>query len=1078
MRLWASLASALAAAVLLVGSGNTDLVVQERLTRLRNLGKAFYENPTTQAQAIEQFKQAVELSPNSTVDRLNYGLSLLRAGKQQQGVAELLTVQKADPKIPHTWFNLGIEFKKQGETEKSLEQFEGMQKLVPDEPITQYNLGVLYKLLGREDEAIAKFRRAAELDPNLAAAHFQIFNALRQAGKREEAQKELQLFQETKKNNEVTNTTEDVEWSVYSEVLDVVDASSSAEEVPAPGVAKFTATAVPGKVDVATVQVLANDFDGDGTTDVLVLSAAGGALYRKGVGPADPAGLGDLKGFINAAAADFDNDGLLDLCIITDKGAALYKNQKGKFVKIDANLPHRAFRVAAFVDYDHDFDMDLVLLGDEPALLRNQGEAGWVDRTADFPFVAGKALEALNFRWVPDSKSLDLVVSYEDHEAVLYSDQLAGHYKALRVAEVPAGARSLRAVDLNNDGWVDVAYSTAQGTSVALNHAQKWTIAQITTARGFAIADLQNNGLADVVVGGTVLPAQGNAKFGQAKKVDGLGEAAALATADFDGDGRLDLFSVKPDGSLARFTNQTLTKNQWLRVKLAGIKNLKIAPGSEVEVKSGLLYQKKIYDGAPLLFGMRGYHEADTVRITWPNGLIQNEMKQLTGKLHSYEEAQRLSGSCPVIWTWNGREYEYITDVLGVAPLGASSGDGKYFPVDHDEYVSIRGESLRARDGKYEVRITEELSEVSYLDQVKLLAVDHPADVEVFSNDKWKSPPFPEFRLFGAKKRIAPLRATDDDGSDATAKVLKKDRRYADGFRRSMTGVASMHHLDVDFGNAAADNRAVLVLSGWVDWADGSTFLSEAQKSKEGLMPPKLQVRNDRGEWVTVLEDMGMPAGKPKTIAVDMTGKFLSKSREVRIVTNLCVMWDEIFLSEDSTAPAARLTEIASDTADLHFRGFSPARIHARHEQPEEFFYQPAMAMSMWNPTPGMYTRYGTVNPLVRDVDDKLVIMGSGDELTLQFDERQFPALPAGWRRDYLLKVDGWAKDRDANTAYSQTVEPLPFHGMSSYPYPANESYPADEAHASYRKSYNTRPALRLLRPLNQSGTESIRTSE
>ena len=95
-----------------------------------------------------------------------------------------------------------------------------------------------------------------------------------------------------------------------------------------------------------------------------------------------------------------------------------------------------------------------------------------------------------------------------------------------------------------------------------------------------------------------------------------------------------------------------------------------------------------------------------------------------------------------------------------------------------------------------------------------------------------------------------------------------------------------------------------------------------------------------------------------------------------------------------------------------------------------------------------------------------LVIMGSGDELELQFEARRLPALPEGWTRDFLLMVDGWAKDADANTAFSKSVEPLPFHGMSAYPYRTREKYPDDAGHRRYREQYNTRPALRLLRPL------------
>ena len=123
----------------------------------------------------------------------------------------------------------------------------------------------------------------------------------------------------------------------------------------------------------------------------------------------------------------------------------------------------------------------------------------------------------------------------------------------------------------------------------------------------------------------------------------------------------------------------------------------------------------------------------------------------------------------------------------------------------------------------------------------------------------------------------------------------------------------------------------------------------------------------------------------------------------------------------------------------------------------------------MWNPTPGLYTRYGDVHALISHVDDRLVIMGAGDELKLKFDARSLPPIPSGWKRDFLLKVDGWAKDRDPNTAFSNSVEPLPFHDMSRYPYPAAEHFPDDADHQSYRREFNTRPALRLIRPLREA---------
>jgi hypothetical protein len=232
-------------------------------------------------------------------------------------------------------------------------------------------------------------------------------------------------------------------------------------------------------------------------------------------------------------------------------------------------------------------------------------------------------------------------------------------------------------------------------------------------------------------------------------------------------------------------------------------------------------------------------------------------------------------------------------------------------------------------------------------------------------------------------------------------------------------------------------------------------------------------VKDQNGDWKTVIEDMGIPAGKPKTIVVDLTDRFLSDSREVRIVTSLCVYWDEIFLSTETGEPEAEITGLDPQRAALRYRGFSRPVVHPERKQPESFDYQSWMPVSMWNPTPGRYTRYGDVQPLLDAIDDRMVVMGSGDEIRLLFDAAALPPLPEGWRRDFLLFVDGWAKDGDANTAFSQTVEPLPFHGMSQYPYPEGERFPNGGVHNLYREHYNTRPALRLLHPLR--GQEEVR---
>jgi tetratricopeptide (TPR) repeat protein len=997
---------------LVFGQGPND----QRLWQHRNLGKAFYENPTTHGEAVGELKQALALAPGSARDELNYALALLRQGETDAATAELLKVQKLDPKLPHTWFNLGILYKKENETEKAMAQFEEMVRLVPNEPVSHYQLGVLHKVKEEYDAAIAQFEIARDLSPRLSAPHFQLFGLYRQAGRAEQAAAELKIFQELKKQQEGAAIPEDMDWCAYAELYDPIDAPP-APPLPPPTLrdeklaAGFTG---PG----AGVTTLAG---ADGHPDLIAWSANRVAWFRGGRTLVANSGLEALRDVQFIAPGDFNNDGLPDLCVITATGAELYRNTGKAFVK-QADLAAGSFRKAVWIDYDHDYDEDIVLVGDDSRLLRNNGEAGFSDETKRFPFVAGKALDAVRFDLEPDTPGFDLVVSYADRTGVLYCDKLGGNYEAVSLDALRAGAHSLVAEDFNSDGFTDLVTDTGG----LLNRAGVFQVAPFHS---------------------TFLPSE---------------------AADFTGNGRLDYARIEPDGSLIVARDTTPNYGNWIEIGLIGVKNNKLSVNAKVEVKAGAHYEKMTYAGVPLVFRLGNITSVDTVRITWANGLIQNEMKQPVNKVATVKEAPRLAGSCPMIFTWNGGRFQFVTDVLGVAPLGASSGDGQYFPVDHQEWVSIPAGALAVRDGAYQVRMTEELREVSYIDQIKLFALDHPADTEIVTNEKFKSPPFPEFRLYGGTHRVYPTAARDGKGHDVRAALLERDQRYPDDFQRDHAGVAELHTLDLDFKGAAPDGKATLVLQGWVDWADGSTFLAATQAHRD-LVFPYLQVKDAQDNWKTVIEDMGMPSGKPKPMAVDLTDKFLSASREVRIVTSLCVYWDEIYLFENHATPRTRLTEIGMSVADLNFRGFSRATIPPERKQPESFDYQSVSPTTMWNPTPGNYTRYGAVEDLLRQADDRMVIMGSGDEIRMQFPSAGLPALPNGWRRDYLLLVDGWAKDADANTAFSQTVLPLPFHAMSRYPYPAGEHFPDDEAHREYQREYLTRPALRLLRPLVSS---------
>ena len=1029
---------------------------EQALQEIRNLGKAFYETPGSSREAVEQLRKALDLNPGSARDRLNYGLALLRAGEREEGMAQLVEAQKTDRTIPHTYFNLGIEYKKAGEVEKALDQFLQMERLVPTESKTQYNLGALYKQVGNIRRAIEKFERTIELDPSLAAPHFQLFGILRRTDL-ERATQQLEIFKGLKEATEDAAVGEDVDWSYYSELYDPSLATGSA--APA-GQFAFASREV-AELRGAPSGVLAFDMDADGDADALAWSEESAvAVLGRAAGPS--AATASLGGARYYGAGDFDGDGTADLCQVGADGVEILANRAGQ--SFDAVYGAEGdFDLCLFADYDHDNDFDLFALGRDKRLYRNDGEGELLDASDEFPFGQGR-VRAAGIAELFEDNGHDFVAVYGDSVAVHQDRKLGVYGPAAPVAgvEVPVGPARIDVVDGDHDGYFEIAVSTPDGTLLLEN--RDGTLAEgLDVARIEAWADFQLRGRLDVASSGGFLANDGAFGFEPVPGSAGLPDGPSAA-ADFNADGRPDLIVAGPDGKVTFAANESAAANHGLTVRLAGVKSPAIGTGARVELKSGLSYAKHNYLGVPLHFGLGRNETFDTVRVTWANGLIQNEMPGEPVRELAVKEAPRLSGSCPMVYTWNGTQFEYIGEVLGVAPLGASLARGVYFPVDHDEYVSIRGSQLRPAGGFLDVRMTEELRETAYIDKIRLIAVDRPQGTRIISNEKAKGPPFPEFRLYGVRSRILPSAATDHRGKDVLDRVAAEDRRYA-MFRRDAQGRAERHSITLQFPDFP-DSDAVLFLKGWVDWSSASSIVAASQTRTASIQPPYLEVRDERGEWVTAVADMGLPGGTLRTIAVDLSGKFRSASRQVRIVSNMCVYWDAAYVGLGTSDPEVRLTELEFENADLRFRGFSRNFVADGRTQPERFDYQQVSASSNWNPTPGLYTRFGDVRQLLREEDDRFVIMGAGDEIRLRFPADNLPALAPGWARDYLLFVDGWAKENEANTAFGDSVTPLPFHSMSAYPYGASESYPRTPEHQADLRLLHTRPAMRLLRPL------------
>ena len=391
---------------------------------------------------------------------------------------------------------------------------------------------------------------------------------------------------------------------------------------------------------------------------------------------------------------------------------------------------------------------------------------------------------------------------------------------------------------------------------------------------------------------------------------------------------------------------------------------------------------------------------------------------------------------------------------MGGGEIGYWVAPGLRSNPDPDEYVRIRSDQLKERNGRYEIRVTNELEEALFVDRLQLIAVAHPVGVEVYPNEGMREPS-PPFKLYATQGARPPTAATDDHGHDVLARITSLDRQYSDDFRLShIRGYAEKHALTLDLG-ASGKERTLLLLTGWTDYAFSSDNVAASQ-SGMSLMPPALQVKDTRGHWQTVIPNIGIPVGRPQTVTVDLTGKFLSRSREVRILTNMRIYWDQILVDTSGGNFPLHLTHLEPLRADLRWRGFS-AETSPDSREPFGYDYTRISYTSPWKVFPGRYTREGDVRELLGQIDDMFVVSRSGDEIALSFDAKTLPPLPNGWTRTFLFYADGFSKEMDINSASPDQLAPLPFHGMKNYPYVPPETYPMDQAHRDYIERYNTR---------------------
>ena len=1028
--------------------------------------------------AMEPVARAQSLAPrNADIALLAARLESTR-GQFDQAIVQLRKAVALDPGHVRARFALAEELERAGSDEAAMEALmllDEVQRLAPTNlaiVLERARLSAVRGDAARLRDSLTQLERAAASWPAPAVEQYQALRRAAETGNLPEAARGTAMLRNVLARVPAYSTDLTAVRTapeIIAEPFDSFLALAKPPSVPAPADETLAYTSEPiGEGTAIAAAALSLDgsdrpvvFTTDGTT-IRRIDASGMTWPF----PGGPAGGGTLL------PIDWNNDFKTDLLAAGAGGVRLLlQREGGAFQDATATAARRASVMcgcsgawAADLEMDGDLDVILGIADGATIVLRNNGDGTWM--TSD-TFAAVRELRA--FMWA------DLDRDGDPDAAFLAGDRvrvyLNGRAGAFGEADTPgslSGVDGMTVADVDSDGTFEIVVRSAAGDirQASPTSGGKWDEKEVLKAPGSAApaggapalfaADLDNNGAIDLIAAGRIALADDHHNF----RWTSAAVPNAASAADFDGDGLMDLLAIGTPASRLRATGSKGYHWKEVRVRAqqqAGDQRINpFAVGGEIEVRSGLLRQKQLLTGAPAHFGLGNRTSIDVARIVWPNGVPQAEFGIRVDDTIVAE--QRLKGSCPWVFAFDGREMRFVTDFLWRSPLGLRINAQDTAASQTEDWVRIGGEQLAPRDGMYDVRITAELWETHFFDHVSLLAIDHPAETEAFIDERF-SPQPPAFAMQTLRDLRPVSRALDQSGRDVTDLVVRRDGRFLAAFDRGRyQGIATDHTVEIEIDPATparAGEKRVLVAHGWVYPTDSSINVAVAQG--QHLQPRGLSLEYQRpdGTWAVAEPALGFPAGKNKTMLIDLGRS--ENARRVRLRTNLEVSWD-LLASAVSTSAGAKTTRIEIEHADLRYRGYSRT-ISPRGNAPETPIYAPiASTGQRWRDLGGYYTRFGDVRELLATVDDRYVIMNAGDELALRFPA--LPAPPAGWRRDFVLVGDGWEKDGDFNTEFSATVLPLPAHGPRPYD-PASalrlEDDPVFKRHRADWEHYHTR---------------------
>ena len=1041
-------------------------------------------------EAEKALRAALALDPNNAQAWYNLGLAEHAGNELEPALASFQQAVRSDPQDADSYYFEGVCYQDLKEFDKAIVILQKVLEIDPHHASAEFALARALQRSGHVDDARVHFKRFQHLTSSKIGAPIGL--AYGEQGR----YSTVMPVEEHEAGRRAMIPVRLVATPILGNGSQVSKARPGA----------------PGSVFTTTGGACMMDVTGDGAMDLVLMQSGPQAirvLFNEGNGQfvdLDAAGIG-LKAqghAVACAVGDYDGDGLNDLAVALDDAVLLFRNLgHGKFQDVTAEAglaPHNRPSGITFVDYDHDGDLDLLLTGaplkssDTPNVLwRNNGNKTFTEWTEPTGLGgSGKTSSAILTDFNND-RAVDLAVTGDGPAPLIYVNPREGKYptQPLYENEKLAPTVGIAVLDYNEDGWMDIAVTHDGPPGLTLwrnvegpNHVgRRFERAELPlkdAVRGWGLSpiDIDNDGWIDLAAivetkAGPqvrVFRNRGDGSFEDVSSRLGLEslhlrDPRGLIAADVDGDGAADLIVTQLNAPPVLLRNVGANKNHFVRLDLTGFADNKTALGAKVEVFANGHWQKWELAGASgyqtqappqILVGLGDAEGIDLLRILWPTGVLQDEIDLPHQPVIAMKEADRRGSSCPVLFAWDGHKYKLVTDVIGAGVVGHWFTPTRRNTPNPGEWIKIDGSQVALVNGKLSLRFMEPMEEVNYIDQLRLLAVDHPENVEVNPDERFlDDPPFASGRVVASAGARLPVGAWDGEGRDVLDQLSRRDHQFASGFTPlPYDGFATLHDLTLDLGPLEAQSRLRLLMTGYVNYFSATSLYAAWQAGVKPISP-YVEAQLPDGSWQRVAADVGFPAGLERTIVVDLTGKLPAGVRRIRLVTNLEIYWDQVLIDKGAGAEA-KTAELPLALATLHFRGY-PKQIEGASPGDLDYDYDRVSLTGPFQHQRGNYTRMGDVTALVKGIDDRFAIFGSGEEIAAEFDATKLPALPAHWKRDYFFYANGFVKDMDWWDASPFTVAQLPFHAMSAYPYPESEGYPDDKDALDYQLNWNDR---------------------